>query len=224
MKIRLLNIWDRFSGSFWLLPTVMVVSAAVLGLVVPAVEADYFERLGDVAWLATTPQGARTVLSAIAGAMITVSGVIFSVTMATMSIAASQFGSRVLRQSMRNRATQLALGAFLGTSVFCFLVLRNIEPIDGQTFVPHVSVALGIAAAVASVFVLIYFIHDVAEAVQSPYVAARLAVDLNDSIDRLYPEQLGHEDADFDPMVRMELDLPRTAPDCVIRSDREGYL
>jgi uncharacterized membrane protein len=158
MKTRLLNLWDWCSGSFWFLPAFLVVMAAGMGAFLPMIERHYLNQVDELPWLATTPEGARTVLSVIAGAMITVSGVIFSVTMATLSIAASQFGSRVLRQRMRNRATQLAFGIFLGTSVFCFLVLRSVEQANNETFVPDISVALGIAAAVASVFVLIYFI------------------------------------------------------------------
>jgi uncharacterized membrane protein len=75
--------------------------------------------------------------------MITVAGVVFSVTMVTLSIASSQFGSRVLRHQLRDRATQIALGAFLGTAVYCLFVLRHVEGVGPTAFVPHLSVLVG---------------------------------------------------------------------------------
>jgi uncharacterized membrane protein len=224
MKTRLLNMWDRLSGSFWFLPTFLVLTAAAMGFLFPIVDESHSDRITTVRWLATTPEGARTVLSVIAGGMITVAGVVFSMTMVTLSIASSQFGSRVLRRRMRNRATQLALGAFLGTSVFCLLVLRTVEEASGTTFVPHLSVSLGIVLAVASLFVLIFFIHDVAEAAQAPHVVARLAADLNDSIDRLFPEKIGEGHADAEDREE-ENERPRPGkPDRTVEADHEGYL
>jgi uncharacterized membrane protein len=191
MNTWLIGLWDRILGSFWFLPAILVLLAATLGGVLPTFDEGVQIHADGLRWLETTPDGARTVSSVVAGAMMTVAGVVFSVTMVTLSIASSQFGSRVLRNRMRDRATQLALGAFLGTSVYCFLVLRTIQATDENTFVPHISVTVGIALAVGSLFVLIYFIHDVVEAVQAPHIVARLAYDLDDSITRLFPEKIG---------------------------------
>ena len=127
MKTRLLNLQDRILGSFWFLPALLILAACALGIVVPMLDARQAEVFGWIRWLSATPQGARAVLSVIAGGMITVAGVVFSVTMVALSIASSQFGSRVLRNRMRDRATQVALGAFLGTSIYCFLVLRSVQ-------------------------------------------------------------------------------------------------
>jgi uncharacterized membrane protein len=220
MKTRALNIWDRFSGSFWFLPSLLVLLAASLGLLIPLLEERLSVHFVTTSWLTTTVEGARTILSMIAGAMITVAGVVFSVTMVTLSIAASQFGSRVLRQRMRNRATQLALGAFLGTSVFCFLALKSIQPLGTSQPIPSLSVSVGIALSVGSLFVLIYFIHDVAEVVQAPHVVARLAADLNDSIERLFPERIGEGDEEQEEHAL----TPDQDPDHVVESVSEGYL
>lgn len=119
MITRLANLWDRLMGSFWFLPTLMLIATMLLGGLLPVFENKSWIRVRGGDWLHTTPAGARNVLSVIAGAMITVAGVVFSITMVTLSIASSQFGSRVLRHQLRDRATQMALGAFLGTTVYC---------------------------------------------------------------------------------------------------------
>lgn len=224
MNAWLISLWDRVFGSFWFLPALLVVLAATLGIVLPICDENVRIHTEGLRWLNTTPEGARTVLSVIAGAMITVAGVVFSVTMVTLSIASSQFGSRVLRNRMRDRATQLALGAFLGTSVYCFLVLRTIQETDETTFVPHISVTAGIALAVGSLFVLIYFIHDVVEAVQAPHIVARLAYDLDRSITRLFPEKIGQignaTEEEDEGLGRPTAD----SKEWTIESRQEGYL
>ena len=224
MKTRLLTIWDRAIGSFWFLPTATIVSAVALGISLPIIDEIDEIQAGRFRWLATTPDGARNVLSVIAGAMITVAGVVFSVMMVTLSIASSQFGSRVLRNRMKDRAAQLALGAFLGTSAYCLLVLRTIHAVDGTTFVPHISVTASIVLAAGSLFVLIYFIHDVMEAVQAPHIVARLARDLDDSISRLFPEKIGPVHDSADTGYRREC-VPAVENDWwTVESTQEGYL
>lgn len=221
MHTRLLNLWDRVSRSFWFVPALVVLSAAAVGLLMPALDAARGGRLDEYPWWATSPEGARTVVTVIAGAMITVAGVVFSVVMVALSIASSQFGSRVLRRSLQNRATQAALGSFLGTSIFCFLVLGTIQETAGHTFVPHFSVVGAIVLAAGSIFVLLYFIHDVAESVQAPHVVAGLAADLDASIERLFPERIGDGESEQDQPAEKRR---AGEPGALVESDSEGYL
>ena len=91
----------------------------------------------NTAWIwAGRRQGARNVLETIASSTITVAGVVFSITMVTLTLASSQFGPRLLRNFMKDRGTQLVLGAFVATFLYCLLVLRAIRGIDAVTVVP----------------------------------------------------------------------------------------
>lgn len=64
-------------------------------------------------WIYTGgPEGARAVLSVIAGSMMTVAGVVFSITIVALTLASPQFGPRLLRSFMRDRANQVVLGTF----------------------------------------------------------------------------------------------------------------
>lgn len=139
------------------------------------------------------PEGARAILSAIASSMITVAGLTFSITMLTLQLASSQFGPRVLRNFMRDRGNQLVLGTFISTFVYCLLVLRTVRGEEGSSFVPHLSVAFGVLFALASIAVLIYFIHHVASSIRIETLLAQLAAEARSSIDRLYPERLGYD-------------------------------
>jgi uncharacterized membrane protein len=65
-------------------------------------------------------------LSAIAGSMITVAGVVFSITIVALSLASSQYSSRVLRHFMRDRITQTVLGVFVGVFDYCMAILARL--------------------------------------------------------------------------------------------------
>jgi uncharacterized membrane protein len=143
-------------------------------------------------WLYTgSADGARQLLATVAGSMITVAGVVFSVNIVALSMASSQFGPRLLRNFMRDRSNQLVLGTFIATFVYCLLVLRAVRGHDDGDFVPHFAVTGAVLLALASVGVLIYFIHHASVSVQAPIIVANVGRELQSSIDTLFPEELG---------------------------------
>jgi uncharacterized membrane protein len=191
----LLSFWDRLRTSFWFLPSMMAVVAVAFSLGLVQVDAsmgaDAVDRLG---WLYEFgPEGARAVLSAIATSMITVAGLTFSMTMLTLQLASSQFGPRLLRSFMRDRGNQIVLGTFTSTFLYCLLVLRAVRGTEGSSFVPHLSVILGVLLAALSLAVLIFFIHHVATSIRIETVLADLADETRAAIDRLYPDEIGQD-------------------------------
>jgi uncharacterized membrane protein len=136
-------------------------------------------------------EGASSLLGAIAGSMITIAGVVFSMTLVALSLASSQLGPRLLRNFMRDTTTQTVLGTFVATFLYCLLVLRTIRRAEEIVFVPHLSVTLGVLLAVVSVGVLIYFIHHVSVSIQADEIVARVGTELIEGIDRLFPENIG---------------------------------
>lgn len=135
--------------------------------------------------------GASTVLGIIAGSMISIAGVVFSMTLIALSLASSQMGPRLLRTFMRDTSTQVVLGTFIATFLYCLLVVRSIRLEEEVAFVPHVSVALGVLLAVASVGVLIYFIHHLSVSIQANEIAARISKELRDATELMFPEHFG---------------------------------
>ena len=193
MKAKLINFWEALHTSFWFLPALMTVG--VIGLSFATIALDWVvqERLLKgvaLVWIGGI-EGARQLLSTIAGSMITVAGVVFSITIVVLALASSQFGPRLLRNFMRDRGNQVVLGTFIATFTYCLLVLRSIHGSDGVPFVPYISISLGIALALVSVAVLIYFIHHVSVIIQAPTVIAMVAAELEEVIERLFPDKLG---------------------------------
>lgn len=194
MTITLLKYWDRLRSSFWFLPALMAGGAVLLASGTVALDETVAARGVEIpSWVYSGgAQGASTVLGAIAGSMITIAGVVFSMTLVALSIASSQLGPRLLQGFMRDATNQVVLGTFVSTFLYCLLVLRTIRREAEGAFVPHLAVSLGVLLAVVSVAVLIYFIHHVSLSIQADEVIARVCRDVFDGIDRLFPARIGH--------------------------------
>lgn len=222
---RLLATWERLRESFWFLPALMAAGAIALSFGLTrldaAVEDQTYRRLD---WLYLFgAEGARAILSAIASSMITVAGLSFSITMLTLQLASSQFGPRLLRNFLRDRGNQLVLGTFIATFLYCLLVLRTVKGVEGSSFVPHISVAVGILMSIASLAVLIYFIHHTAHSIRVETILASLADETGAAIERLFPEKLG-QDARDTPEPERCIAPADAASARLIRPQRSGYV
>ncbi|MFO7655231.1 MAG: DUF2254 family protein, partial [Candidatus Krumholzibacteriia bacterium] len=152
------RFWEPLRSSLWFIPALMMGGAVLLAFALIAVD----QRLGGSAtqrWpllFGAGADGSRGVLSAIAGSMITVAGVTFSITVVALSLTASQYSSRVLRNFMRDRANQTVLGVFVAVFTYCLIVLRAIRGGDRDIFVPDLSVLVGVVLALIAIGFLIY--------------------------------------------------------------------
>ena len=227
MQIRLLKYWEELRSSYWFVPGVMAVAAILLSFATIALDgyfrAEVLRSLGLI-W-SGGPEGARGLLQTIAGSMITVAGVTFSITMVALSFASSQFGSRVLRNFMSDTGNQVVLGTFLATCIYCLLVLRTVRSGDGAEFIPYLSVTVGLVLALVSLILLIYFIHHMALTMQAPYVIGEVAHDLLHAIDRIFPEEVG-TGAPQDREQPHEEDMPGNFEEEAkeVRCEGNGYI
>lgn len=208
MKVLFFKYWDLARTSFWFLPILMTASAMALAYMTVALDAPLRNWLQQTwGWtFGGGAEGASAVLASIASSMITIAGVVFSMTLVALSLASSQLGPRMLRNFMRDTTTQVVLGTFVATFLYCLLVLRTIHSADGTDFVPHLAVSLGVLLAVVSMGVLIYFIHHVSVSIQANEIVARIGTELFEGLERLFPEDTSREalraqakapDADF---------------------------
>lgn len=184
---QLIKYWNTLKGSYWFIPTVMSILAALLSFVLIAIDS----RIGDewianMSWIySIRAEGARGLLTTVAGSMIGVAGVTFSITIAALSYTTSTLGPRLLTNFMNDRGNQITLGTFVSTFVYCLLLLRVVqaEHENGAAFVPHLALLFAVGMAVASLAVLIYFIHHITESLHVSNVVANVARDLDVAID-----------------------------------------
>lgn len=237
MRTRLAHLWNALLSTFWFIPGVMLLAAAGLAFGMLNLDARLDQDVSkSVLGFSGSPEGARNLLAAVAGSIITVASLVFSLTMITLTQAASQFGPRLLRNFMRSRANQLVLGTFVATFIYCVLVLRAVRAGDGpmnEAVVPHTSVSVAIALAVASIGVLVYFIDHTARSLQAPHVIAGVADELRAGIDQLFPEDEGRpaagaaDDArndDFDAQREHDFARQVERDGRVVRAKGVGYI
>lgn len=191
-NVKLSKLWDTLRSSYWFLPGLMALAGMLLAFAMLALDQAEAIQTGELSWIYRGgPEGARALLSAVAGSMVTVAATAFSITIVALQLAASNFGPRLLRNFMQDTGNQIVLGTFIATFLYCLLVLRTIHGEDYNLFVPQLSVTIGIVLAIFSIGVLIYFIHHASTIIQASHVIAGVADELDDGIDRLFPEELG---------------------------------
>jgi uncharacterized membrane protein len=195
MRTKLSRWIDLLRTGFWFLPSLMLFLSAGFALLLLYID----QRLdpgmkASLPWAYSGgPEGARSLLSTIAGSMITAASVTFSLASVALSIASQQYGSRVLRNFMRDRVTQVLLGTFVSTFIYCVLVVRSIRGSDvSGGFVPAVSVTVAIILSLISLILLIYFVHHVSTSIQASHIISVISDDLAVAVPKLYPSSTGN--------------------------------
>ena len=179
MPTRVVAVWEAIVSSYWFVPSLMALGAILLSFVTSTIDQQYSDAWADAQWFSVnTADGARALLSTIAGAMITVAGVTFSITIAALAYVTSQLGPHLLRNFMRDVSNQITLGTFISTYIYCLLILRTVEGEGGGYFVPHLGIVFAIGLTLASVSVLIYFFHHVPKSIQASQVIAQIGGEL----------------------------------------------
>jgi uncharacterized membrane protein len=225
MKVRLRHLWELVSTNYWFVPSVMTIAAAVAAFVMLHIDRIYFPSDIQGFWFYSGgADGAKTLLSTVAGSIITVAGVVFSITIAALTQASSQFGPRLLRNFMRDASNQVVLGTFVATFVYCLLVLRTIHGKVGdyQSFVPQASVTGAVLLSVASVAVLIYFIHHVSMSLQAPNIVASVRADLLKVLNRMAQSTPDATAAPEEGPASLPAEF--STPGCPILSTCDGYI
>jgi len=172
-----IHLRESVGTNMWFIPSVMVIGAGLLAFALVAVDRHYGDDWHSGWWLIFSGgrAGSREILSTVAGASITVLGVIFSITIVTISLAATQYSPRVLRSFMRDRGTQVVMGVFSGTFAYALLVMRTVIDAEDGPFVPHLAVTGAIVFGLMDIGAIVYFVHHVARMVQATNIIADIA-------------------------------------------------
>lgn len=153
--VRVRQILHRLGQSLLLVPLLFVVAAIALSRVMAVVDG----RLGDERVpnvLATTVEGGRAMLTAIAGGLISSVTLLLSLVLVAVQLASSQYSPRTLQGWTGDRTQQVTIGLVLGTSVYCLLVLRETRALgEGEELIPHLSVLLAVALGVLSLIAVV---------------------------------------------------------------------
>ena len=222
MAARFAYLRERLNTSIWLIPVGLCVISALLAVVMLWID----RRLGAEGLapdLAMSLSSSRDMLGVIAGSIIGVGGVAFSVTMVALTLTSGQYGPKILRNFLDDNFSKLTLGLFLGTYVYALIVLASYSQVDN----PRFTVLLGLMLAFSALLAFVHFIHRTATDLQADKIIHRIGGQLQRAI-----QDLAHGDsregrssqtlawrrkARDAPRARHRLIHPRLCPDHRLR-------
>jgi uncharacterized membrane protein len=219
--------WRReaLRTNLWLVPVVETLAVCVLFGVTYTVDRSAYDGLITLpSWvLSGTADVARVLLATVAAAIITVVGIVFSITIVALTLASTQFGPRMLRNFVRDPGTQASLGTFVASFCYAMISLVSVGGGPHGDFVPHLSITTTLLLTLLDVAVLIFFLNHIATMIQLPVVIADIATTLVNEVTAMENSDafgvgtsrgLSHDEL-----------LQRLADDgAPIRTPRSGYL
>ena len=185
---RVRRSWATLRSGYWFVPTLIVsfVSAVAFALV----ELDSRLNADDRrAGFTGGPGSAREVLSTIASSTLTLTALVFSISVIVLQLASGQFSPRVLRTFLRDLRNQVALGVFLGTFMYALLVLREVrgDDVAVDRFVPGVAVAFSFVLVVLSIGFFIQYIHNITGSIRVIEIIDRVSRETIKAIEVAHP-------------------------------------
>jgi uncharacterized membrane protein len=230
LRARIGNLWNNVRDSLWFIPTLMVVGAVALAALLLFVDSDVLDDPDRSAlWLfGGSASAARSLLSTVAGSLITVISVAFSITIIALQQASTQYTPRILRNFMADRSNQVVLGTYIATFTYSLVVMRQVRGDDAMTdeFVPALSVSAAILLALLSLAALVYFIHHISSSLQVSTILHTIRHEVEREIEHLFP---GHFQPGSSTPATMEdligyTEKDRQGDKTSIRSHSTGYL
>lgn len=219
--------------NYWFWPSTMTFAAVVLGFLLPWLDT----RLGtdwirSVPFLRTTQvDGARAILTTLAGATLGVAGVAFSVTIVAVSFASSNYGPRLIGNFMGDKTNQIVLGIFVATFVYCITVLSTVHArlelaeSTQDAFVPQVSILLALVLTLAAVGALIGYIHHIPESINIMNLTAAIGDKLQRSVSAMLDEENQRRSEAVDQVdVEVWVAAPPNDNAAVLRAEAAGFL
>ncbi len=180
---------DALVGNLWLVPLIAFVAVVALARGLLFYDRTFGTRADAWFVYGGSPSGARQMLSTIAGSMITFIGMVFSSTIVVLQLASSQYSPRVLRSFFRDRVIQTALGTFIATFAYAILVLREIREEPGHSFVPGLSIYVGISFVWLSLATFVVYLNHIVQRIRPVTIIEIAAAETRDSLSRLAADQ-----------------------------------
>jgi uncharacterized membrane protein len=221
--LRLHKLWEDLKESLWLRPALWTFGLGGLAVVITSLDRVYFQLdAAKLPWfLISQAEGARTMLGSISAAMLTVTTLVFSITMVAVVQTANAYSPRVLREYLSDTANHHVLGILIGTFLYSLIVLRGVEVGgDGlQPFVPIYAANGGLLLSLVSILAFIYFLDHVAHSIKVNHIIHLILEDLLDLAQRPFPTGAGAPWPGATPPS-----LPEAQQGVTVVSPESGYL
>jgi len=217
--------WDRLRVSFWFAPVVMSLVAMLLVWVMYWVDDRiHVETLqGSHLILSGTPAELRTMLVGMATTTLATAGVVFTLLTLPLSTVAAQYGSRLLRVFLGDRTTQLVLGMFAATFVYCLAAATSMPVVKVHPDSPQITATVGMFLMLGTFASLVVLVQHISTMLQAPNIAAAAGAELWEVICAEIPDEISSTDgreSRFDSRPDQQLEIDGYA----VQVRRTGYI
>lgn len=215
--MQMLHLREQLRLNLWFIPSLCVISVIGLALFSGWLDERFDEDVPAFLVLDIGADSARSFLTALSSSMITLTTLVFSITILVLQLASNQFTPRVLRTFLRDRKSQFALGIFIATFTYSMLVLRDVRGVDALEgpFVPSVSITIAFLLAFLSLATFVAYIHHVAGSIRVSSIVDSIGDETRQLLQAIY---------DHDASIPPRQSLPSGEPSAVIRAPRQGVL
>lgn len=166
------NAYLRILNSIAFYPTVVAVSGLVLFYVATLLEysdaSNHIKENFSYLFI-TNREEARLVLGTLVGSIISLMVFSFSMVMVVLNRASANLTPRVLPGLISNRSHQFVLGYYIGTIMYCLLIIVNFQD-DGEFHIPSMGILVAMASGIMCLCLFIYFIHSIASSIQVSFI------------------------------------------------------
>lgn len=192
MKTRIRHFLELISTNIWMVPLAFLIGSILIAFLNFYLDTTLIARhiqFPEFFIYFNNSENISTMLSVSASSILGVAGVSFSITIASLTLASQQFGSRLLRNFMMDRFNQTVLGIFIGTFMYCMMMLQFTSSMDLNKTTPFISMMGLMILVITSLLMLVFFIHHIAVSIQADTVIADVNGALKLQLSNLFPEE-----------------------------------
>ncbi|MFD2043461.1 DUF2254 domain-containing protein [Ornithinibacillus salinisoli] len=218
------NFMFRIRSSFWYLPSVYGLIAAVLAFLSTKLDA-FILKFNAIysaipSMLFADIDLAQTILSSISASLLTMTTITFSTILVVLTTYLSEFSPRTLQNFIRDHHTQRVLGIFVGGIIYSLLLLLLLrETVEvNQFIVPFFAIII----AIICLIVFVFFIHHVTSWIQVSNLIHNITLDTIKKINNdLKDVENVNKDAPWDDWESEEIKQIKPRP---ITVKKAGYI
>ncbi|WP_033218923.1 DUF2254 domain-containing protein [Kitasatospora phosalacinea] len=172
---------EHLREAFWFAPLLTCVGAVLLAGLTDLLDREIFaaasaDQTTDT--LLSFSSAAESVVSTVSSAMLTFIGVVFSISLVSLQMAASQFSPRVLRLYVRSRLIKATFATCLATFVYTLLVQFGYDDTTDPSravSVPIVSTIVAVAMVMLSLALFVLYVQTTLRLLRVPHVIDRVS-------------------------------------------------
>jgi uncharacterized membrane protein len=220
---RLFRLRIRLSSAMWLPVLAANVVAVALAIGLPVLD----EHIGDQQALPITTSAAQTIFGALAGGMITFTGIVFSAVFVAAQIQTSSYSPRLAARIRRDPVVIAGLAFPTASASYALFALAAIGRQTNRSgdFVPAITVLFGLLLAAVTLGAFVALVQRAFESTQIGGILRTLMRRAYAVIDDVHPRDAPAEDAPAPPAEARPREVMHTGPPAVIAAiDRAALL